>query len=111
MARVVLENLSKTFLGVGGEKIRAVEGIDLKVEDKEFFVLVGPSGCGKTTLLRLIAGLEEVSQGPIRIDNEVVNSIEPKDRGIAMVFQNYALYPHLSAFDNMALGLKLRNVS
>jgi multiple sugar transport system ATP-binding protein len=88
----------------------AVDDLDIKVEDKEFLVLVGPSGCGKTTALRCLAGLEEISEGRIIIDDRVVNEVAPKDRDIAMVFQSYALYPHLSVFDNMAFGLKLRKV-
>jgi len=90
--------------------VRAVNGISLAVADREFMVLVGPSGCGKTTALRLIAGLEEVSGGTIAIDGRVVNAVLPKDRDIAMVFQNYALYPHMSVYDNMAFGLKLRKL-
>ncbi len=108
MARVVLENVSKVFGGPKGERIHAVRDLSLTVEDHEFIVLVGPSGCGKSTTLRMIAGLEEVSSGTIRIDGKVVNDIEPKDRDIAMVFQNCALYPHMTAYENMAFGLKLR---
>jgi multiple sugar transport system ATP-binding protein len=89
--------------------VQAVRGIDLKIADHEFCVLVGPSGCGKSTTLRMIAGLEEVSQGEIWIGGEMVNDIPPKDRDIAMVFQNYALYPHMTVFENMAFGLKLRH--
>src|SRR5579875_1984252 len=85
-----------------------VHGIDLEIADHEFVVLVGPSGCGKSTTLRMIAGLEEITDGEIWIGGEVVNDIPPRDRDIAMVFQNYALYPHMSVFDNMAFGLKLR---
>ncbi len=88
--------------------VQAVKGIDLDVADREFVVLVGPSGCGKTTTLRMIAGLEEISEGEIWIGGDVVNDVPPRDRDIAMVFQNYALYPHMSVFDNMAFGLKLR---
>jgi multiple sugar transport system ATP-binding protein len=87
---------------------KAVKGIDLHIRDKEFMVLVGPSGCGKTTTLRMIAGLEDISEGEIRIADRVINSVEPKDRDIAMVFQNYALYPHMTVYENMAYGLKLR---
>ena len=88
--------------------VQAVKGIDLDIADHEFVVLVGPSGCGKSTTLRMIAGLEEVTSGEIWIDGDVVNDVPPRDRDIAMVFQNYALYPHMSVFDNMAFGLKLR---
>ena len=88
----------------------AVKGIDLNIGDKEFMVLVGPSGCGKTTTLRMIAGLEEISDGDLHIGDKKVNNVAPKDRNIAMVFQNYALYPHMSVYDNMAFGLKLRKV-
>jgi multiple sugar transport system ATP-binding protein len=90
----------------GGETL-AVDSLDMEIEDGEFMVLVGPSGCGKTTALRMIAGLETISEGEIRIGDQVVNDVPPKDRDIAMVFQNYALYPHMSVFDNMAFGLKL----
>jgi sn-glycerol 3-phosphate transport system ATP-binding protein len=89
---------------------QAVHGISLKVADGEFVVLVGPSGCGKSTLLRMVAGLEEITAGTIRIGNRVVNDLEPKDRDCAMVFQNYALYPHMSVYDNMAYGLKIRRL-
>src|SRR5207245_10870007 len=87
---------------------RAVNNVSLAVEDKEFVVLVGPSGCGKSTTLRMIAGLEEISRGTISIDGKIVNEVEPKDRDVAMVFQNYALYPHMTVYENMAFGLKLR---
>src|SRR6266702_3731404 len=109
VARVVIEHLSKVFTGPRGESIHAVVDASLSVEDKEFVVLVGPSGCGKTTTLRLIAGLEEASSGVISIDGKVVNDLAPRDRDIAMVFQNYALYPHMSVYENMAFGLKVRN--
>jgi multiple sugar transport system ATP-binding protein len=108
MARVVLEHLTKVFQGPGGEPIRAVDDASLTVEDKELLVLVGPSGCGKTTTLRLIAGLEEVTEGSVAIDGRVVTDLAPKDRNIEMVFQNYALYPHMSVYENFAFGLKLR---
>jgi len=104
MAKVELENVVKIF----DNKVVAVKDVTLTVEDKEFVVLLGPSGCGKTTTLRMIAGLEEVTKGTIKIDGKVVNDVEPKDRDIAMVFQNYALYPHMSVYENMAFGLKLR---
>jgi len=105
MASVTYENVTKKF----GDTI-AVNDLNFHVDDKEFLVLVGPSGCGKTTALRLLAGLEETTSGQIKIGDRVVNDIAPKDRDIAMVFQSYALYPHLSVFDNMAFGLKLRKV-
>jgi len=108
MARVVIENVSKIFKGSKRESVYAVRNICLTVEDKEFVVLVGPSGCGKSTTLRMIAGLEEIDEGTISIDGQVVNKVEPKDRDIAMVFQNYALYPHMTVFENMAFGLRLR---
>ncbi len=103
MAQVRLENINKRF----GD-VEVVKDINLTIEDGEFLVLVGPSGCGKTTILRMIAGLEEISSGRLLIDDKLVNDLPPKDRDIAMVFQNYALYPHMSVFDNMAFGLKLR---
>ncbi len=103
MAEVSLHKLNKRF-----EAFHAVKDVDLAIRDKEFVVLVGPSGCGKTTTLRMIAGLESVSDGEIRIDNTVVNQVPPMDRDIAMVFQNYALYPHMSVASNMAFGLKMR---
>jgi multiple sugar transport system ATP-binding protein len=110
MAKVVIENLLKIFPEKSGPGFRAVNGINLTVEDREFVVLVGPSGCGKSTTLRMIAGLEEITGGTIAIDGRVVNQVLPKDRDIAMVFQNYALYPHMSVYDNMAFGLKLRGL-
>jgi multiple sugar transport system ATP-binding protein len=103
MARVALKNLNKKF-----EETHAVRDVNLEIRDREFVVLVGPSGCGKTTTLRMIAGLEEITSGEIRIDERVVNDLAPMDRDIAMVFQNYALYPHMSVYDNMAFGLKMR---
>jgi multiple sugar transport system ATP-binding protein len=103
MASVTYEHVTKRF----GD-VTAVNDLDIQIADKEFLVLVGPSGCGKTTALRLLAGLEEISAGRILIDQRVVNDVPPKDRDIAMVFQSYALYPHMSVFDNMAFGLKLR---
>lgn len=105
MANVILKQLNKTF-----KNVVAVNNIDLEIMDKEFLVLVGPSGCGKTTALRMIAGLEEATGGEIFIGDRLVNDVSPKDRDIAMVFQNYALYPHMSVYDNMAFGLKLRKV-
>jgi multiple sugar transport system ATP-binding protein len=111
MARVVLENLTKSFKGPRQETVDAVSDLNLTVEDKELLVLVGPSGCGKTTTLRLVAGLEEVSRGTISIDGQVVNGIAPKERDIAMVFQHHALFPHMTARENLAFGLKLRKHS
>jgi multiple sugar transport system ATP-binding protein len=105
MARVGFEHVYKNF-----NKVEVVHDINLDIMDKEFLVLVGPSGCGKSTCLRMIAGLEEPSAGEITIGERVVNGVDPKDRDIAMVFQNYALYPHMSVYDNMAFGLKLRHV-
>src|SRR5512142_2208206 len=105
MASVTYEHVFKRF----GDVI-AVNDLDIKIADKEFLVFVGPSGCGKTTSLRLLAGLEEISDGRILIGDRVVNDVPPKDRDIAMVFQSYALYPHMSVYDNMAFGLKLRKV-
>jgi len=110
MARVVLEDLVKVYPQKNAPDVRAVRGINLTVEDREFMVLVGPSGCGKSTTLRMIAGLEEISGGRILIGDRVVNDVAPKDRDIAMVFQNYALYPHLSVYENLAFGLKLRRM-
>ncbi len=104
MADVVLRNLSKTYDG----EIVAVSNVDIEIAHGEFVVLVGPSGCGKSTTLRMVAGLEEITEGEILIDGQVVNEVRPKDRDIAMVFQNYALYPHMTVYQNMAFGLKLR---
>src|ERR1700733_10926802 len=105
MAQVSIRTLKKTY---DGSDALAVKGINLEIQDGEFVVLVGPSGCGKSTTLRMIAGLEDISGGEIDIGGRVVNDVPPRDRDIAMVFQNYALYPHMSVFDNMAFGLKLR---
>ena len=107
MAGVKLSNISKVYEG----GVTAVKDVNLDVADKEFVVLVGPSGCGKTSTLRMIAGLEEISKGELFIDNQLVNDVAPKDRDIAMVFQNYALYPHMTVYENMAFGLKLRKFS
>jgi len=104
MAQVSLRKIVKAYEG----GVQAVKGIDLEIADHEFVVLVGPSGCGKSTTLRMIAGLEEITSGDIAIGGTVVNDIPPRDRDIAMVFQNYALYPHMSVYDNMAFGLMLR---
>jgi multiple sugar transport system ATP-binding protein len=103
MGQVVLRNLNKFY-----DSVHAVKDVNLQIRDKEFVVFVGPSGCGKTTTLRMIAGLEAISSGDISIDGQVVNNLPPMDRDIAMVFQNYALYPHMSVYDNMAFGLKMR---
>ncbi|MBO5343367.1 MAG: sn-glycerol-3-phosphate ABC transporter ATP-binding protein UgpC [Ruminococcus sp.] len=106
MAGLTLKNIYKKYPG----GVVAVTDVNLEIRDKEFIVLVGPSGCGKSTTLRMIAGLEEISEGELYIGDRLVNDIAPKDRDIAMVFQNYALYPHMTVFDNMAFGLKLRKV-
>ncbi|MDQ0217636.1 sn-glycerol-3-phosphate ABC transporter ATP-binding protein UgpC [Peribacillus cavernae] len=106
MAELMLDHIFKVY----DNKVTAVEDFNLKIEDKEFVVFVGPSGCGKSTTLRMIAGLEEISDGDFYIDGRRVNDVPPKDRDIAMVFQNYALYPHMSVYDNMAFGLKLRKM-
>jgi multiple sugar transport system ATP-binding protein len=110
MAHVAIQNLVKTYAEKSGPGTTVVHGISLEVRDREFMVLVGPSGCGKSTTLRMIAGLEEVTGGTIMIDGRIVNDVPPKDRDIAMVFQNYALYPHMSVYENLAFGLKLRKV-
>ena len=106
MASLSLKNVCKVY----PNGFEAVKDFNLEVEDKEFIIFVGPSGCGKSTTLRMIAGLEDISSGDLIIDGKIVNDVEPKDRDIAMVFQNYALYPHMTVFDNMAFGLKLRKV-
>ena len=106
MASLSLRHIYKKYPG----NVVAVKDVNLEIKDKEFIVLVGPSGCGKSTTLRMIAGLEEISEGELYIGDRLVNDIAPKDRDIAMVFQNYALYPHMTVFDNMAFGLKLRKV-
>ena len=106
MAELKLKNIYKRYAG----GVTAVTDFNLDIADKEFIILVGPSGCGKSTTLRMIAGLEEISEGELYIDDKLVNDVAPKDRDIAMVFQNYALYPHMTVFDNMAFGLKLRKV-
>jgi multiple sugar transport system ATP-binding protein len=104
MATVELKSVSKVYDG----DVQAVKEADITIQDKEFVVLVGPSGCGKTTTLRMVAGLEEITSGELFIDGKIVNDVPPKDRDIAMVFQNYALYPHMSVYDNMAFGLRIR---
>jgi multiple sugar transport system ATP-binding protein len=106
MAKVTLKNITKVYPG----NVTAVKDVNLEIADKEFVVLVGPSGCGKSTTLRMIAGLEEITEGELYIGDKLCNDIAPKDRDIAMVFQNYALYPHMTVYDNMAFGLKLRKV-
>ena len=106
MAGLLLKGINKVY----PSGVQAVFDFCLDIRDKEFIVLVGPSGCGKSTTLRMIAGLEEISSGELYIDGRLVNDVVPKDRDIAMVFQNYALYPHMSVYDNMAFGLKLRKV-
>lgn len=106
MASVKLKNIFKRYPG----GVTAVNDFNLDIEDKEFIILVGPSGCGKTTTLRMIAGLEEITEGELYIGDKLVNDVAPKDRDIAMVFQNYALYPHMTVYDNMAFGLKLRKM-
>ena len=104
MATVELKNINKIY----SNNVQAVFDFNLKIKDREFIVFVGPSGCGKTTTLRMIAGLEDITSGQLFIGDEVMNDVAPKDRDIAMVFQSYALYPHMTVYDNMAFGLKLR---
>jgi multiple sugar transport system ATP-binding protein len=106
MAGIVMEDVSKVF----ADGTTAVSDLSLDIKDEEFIVLVGPSGCGKTTALRMVAGLESITRGTIAIGEQVVNAVPPKERDIAMVYQNYALYPHMSVYDNMAFGLKLRKL-
>jgi len=105
MAEVLMKDVKKSF-----GKVEVVHGVDCNIEDGEFIVIVGPSGCGKSTVLRMIAGLERISEGEISIGGRVVNNLEPAERDIAMVFQNYALYPHMSVYKNMAYGLKIRRM-
>ena len=107
MASLSLQHVYKKYEG----GVVAVSDFNLEISDKEFIILVGPSGCGKSTTLRMIAGLEDISEGEIYIEDRLINDVLPKDRDIAMVFQNYALYPHMTVFDNMAFGLKLRKVA
>ena len=104
MAKVELIGIGKIYDG----NVRAVENANITIENEEFVIFVGPSGCGKSTTLRMVAGLEDISEGELRIDGELMNDVPPKDRNIAMVFQNYALYPHMTVYDNMAFGLKIR---
>src|SRR3954453_24136964 len=106
MAEITLDKVTKRY----PDGYEAVKDMDLQIEDGEFVILVGPSGCGKSTALRMVAGLEDITQGELRIDDEVVNQKAPRDRDVAMVFQNYALYPHMSVRDNMGFALKLRGV-
>src|SRR5947199_7541357 len=106
MAQVAFDRVSKIY----PDGTRAVNDMNLDIRDGEFMVLVGPSGCGKTTALRMVAGLEEISEGVLKIGERVVNYVPSRDRDIAMVFQSYALYPHLSVYDNIAFGLRLKNV-
>src|SRR5712672_855964 len=107
MAQVHLRGVKKSY----DNKLEVIHGIDMEIADGEFIVIVGPSGCGKSTLLRMVAGLERITGGQVAIGERVVNELEPKDRDIAMVFQNYALYPHMSVFANMAYGLKIRGMA
>jgi len=106
MASLSLKHINKVY----PNGFEAVKDFNLEIADKEFIIFVGPSGCGKSTTLRMVAGLEEITSGELKIGDKVVNDVEPKDRDIAMVFQNYALYPHMTVYDNMAFGLKLRKV-
>src|SRR5690348_2288518 len=110
MAEVVLNHISKIYDDPKDKnsRVKAVDDISFEVHDNEFLVLVGPSGCGKSTLLRMIAGLEDITEGTLSIDGKIMNDVSPRDRDIAMVFQNYALYPHMTVYDNMAFGLKMR---
>ena len=109
MGSVTLRNVEKTY-GFGPKAVKVIHGVNAEIPDGEFIVIVGPSGCGKSTLLRMVAGLEEITAGEIDIGGRVVNKLEPSERDIAMVFQNYALYPHMSVYDNMAYGLKIAKV-
>ncbi|MEG2630147.1 MAG: ATP-binding cassette domain-containing protein, partial [Comamonas sp.] len=109
MASITLKNVVKRY-GSGKTAVPVIHGVNAEIKDGEFIVIVGPSGCGKSTLLRMIAGLEEISGGDISIGDRVVNNLEPAQRDIAMVFQNYALYPHMTNFENMAYGLKIAKV-
>ena len=106
MASVTLEHIKKIY----DNNVVAVQDFNLEIKDKEFVVFVGPSGCGKSTTLRMIAGLEDISEGTLKIGDRVVNDVEPKDRDIAMVFQNYALYPHISVYENLAFSLRIRKI-
>jgi sn-glycerol 3-phosphate transport system ATP-binding protein len=110
MASITLQNIVKEY-GTGAKAVPVIHNLNAQINDGEFVVIVGPSGCGKSTLLRMVAGLEEITGGHISIGERIVNDLEPAERDIAMVFQNYALYPHMSVFDNMAYGLKIAKVS
>src|SRR5688572_6010429 len=107
MAEIVLKDVKKSY----AKGAMVIHGVNVDIADGEFIVIVGPSGCGKSTLLRMIAGLEQITEGAISIGGKVVNDVEPKDRNIAMVFQNYALYPHMNVYENMSYGLRLRRMS
>src|SRR4029077_21237903 len=107
MAAVSLRDVRKSYT----PELQVIHGVNMEIKDGEFIVILGPSGCGKSTLLRMVAGLETITSGEISIGDRVVNGLEPKDRDIAMVFQNYALYPHMSVFENMAYGLKIRGLA
>src|ERR1700723_3737611 len=107
MAQIILDHVEKTYTG----NVKAIDDLSLDVKDGEFMVFVGPSGCGKSTALRSIAGLEEITAGKIQIGDRIVNDLPPKDRDIAMVFQNYALYPHMTVGENLAFGLKMRHTA
>ena len=107
MANLVFKNIEKIYPG----EVKAVSDFNLEIKDEEFIIFIGPSGSGKSTVLRMIAGLEDISNGELYIDGKLVNDVQPRDRNIAMVFQNYALYPHMTVYDNMAFGLKMRKVS
>ena len=109
MASISLKNITKTY-GSGKAAVPVIHGVNAEIQDGEFIVIVGPSGCGKSTLLRMVAGLEEITGGELHIGPRVVNNLEPAKRDIAMVFQNYALYPHMSNYENMAYGLKIANL-
>ncbi|GAB6099785.1 sn-glycerol-3-phosphate ABC transporter ATP-binding protein UgpC [Halanaerocella petrolearia] len=110
MAKVTLNDITKVYRGGDDGPVKAVKEANVDIQDKEFVVLVGPSGCGKSTTLRMVAGLEEITDGELYIGDDIVNDVAPKDRDIAMVFQNYALYPHMNVYDNMAFGLRLRKM-
>lgn len=112
MSNIVFQNVTKVYepMNKKMKQFKAVDDFNLEIQDGEFIIFVGPSGCGKSTTLRMIAGLEEITGGEISINGKVVNKVHPKDRNIAMVFQNYALYPHMTVFENMAFSLKLKHV-